>query len=413
VGRTPRSLLVALAVALCSAAPAPAATTIGSTSGLPDDNMPCIGLCTYFTESATLAVPSDGVLVSWRLNSGSDSVGVPVVALRAIRPVGGGSYSGVGTSTTEVITVGVNGPFATRIPVTAGDLLAINNDSQGLYFDQTVGGPTGRFFTGGLADGASGSPDGSAALKRLLVEADLEADIDGDGFGDETQDQCPRASTDQTLPCDPDTIGGGGGGGGGAGGGGGPPGIPPGPSGSLPPPVTGTAVNADTVSGTVLVKVPGSNRFVVLGTQERQIPTGSTIDTRKGRVSIVTAVGTASKKTQQAVFFDGVFLLTQPKAARDAVVEAKLVGKLENCPKRGRAVEAARRGRRLWGSGKGRFRTRGRRSSTTVRGTTWLVEDRCDGSTLNRVTQGKVVVRDFGLRKDFNLKAPATYIARP
>jgi hypothetical protein len=182
----------------------------------------------------------------------------------------------------------------------------------------------------------------------------------------------------------------------------------------LPAPVTGAAVNADTVSGTVLVKVPGSNRFVVLGTQERQIPTGSIIDTRKGRVSIVTAVGTASKKTQQAVFFDGVFQLTQPKTARDAVVEANLVGKLENCPKRrGRAVEAARRGRRLWGSGKGRFRTRGRRSSTTVRGTTWLVEDRCDGSTLNRVTQGKVVVRDFGLRKNINLTAPATYIARP
>src|SRR5207247_1611821 len=33
--------------------------------------------------------------------------------------------------------------------------------------------------------------------------------------------------------------------------------------------------------------------------------------------------------------------------------------------------------RRLWGTGHGRFRTRGRYAAATVRGTTWTVEDRC------------------------------------
>jgi hypothetical protein len=300
-----------------------------------------------------------------------------------------------------------------------GDIIGLDNDDQALYLDSSGTAFTATYFNSpGLAEGGTQAPTGTnPPPKRLLIEADLEPDIDGDGFGDETQDQCPRASTDQTLPCDPDTIGTGGGGGGG-GGGGSPPGIPPGPTGALPAPTTGKTVNVDTVSGTVLVKVPGSKTFVVLGTQERQIPTGSIIDTRKGQISITTGAGTASKATQTAVFYDGIFQFTQPRAARDAIAEAKLVGALENCPKAkkrsGSAFDAARlRGRRLWGKGKGRFRTRGRRSSTTVRGTTWLVEDRCDGTTLNRVTSGKVVVRDFGLRKDINLKAPGIYIARP
>ena len=36
--------------------------------------------------------------------------------------------------------------------------------------------------------------------------------------------------------------------------------------------------------------------------------------------------------------------------------------------------------RRLWGKGKGRFRTRGRYSSGTVRGTNWITTDYCDGT---------------------------------
>ncbi len=60
--------------------------------------------------------------------------------------------------------------------------------------------------------------------------------------------------------------------------------------------------------------------------------------------------------------------------------------------------------RRLWGRGEGDFRTAGRRSSATVRGTWWLVEDRCDG-TLTKVRQGRVDVRDVRLKKTIRLRA--------
>ena len=50
--------------------------------------------------------------------------------------------------------------------------------------------------------------------------------------------------------------------------------------------------------------------------------------------------------------------------------------------------------RKLWGDGRGRFRTRGRYGAATVRGTRWLTLDRCDGTKV-RVVRGKVAVKDL------------------
>ena len=70
----------------------------------------------------------------------------------------------------------------------------------------------------------------------------------------------------------------------------------------------------------------------------------------------------------------------------------------------GKPKRSKRKVRRLWGKGKGSFRTAGKRSTATVRGTWWLVEDRCDG-TLTRVREGRVDVRDLRLRKTIKLRA--------
>jgi Calx-beta domain len=68
--------------------------------------------------------------------------------------------------------------------------------------------------------------------------------------------------------------------------------------------------------------------------------------------------------------------------------------------------------RRLWGKGQGSFRTRGRYSSGTVRGTWWLTSDRCDG-TRTHVLQGVVSVYDFVLKKHVKVPAGSSYIAGP
>ena len=149
-------------------------------------------------------------------------------------------------------------------------------------------------------------------------------------------------------------------------------------------------MNALPAAGTVRIKVRGSNRFVELE-KGRQIPVGTVVDTTKGRVTIVAA------GNQSADFYDGIFRLSQTKGAKPlttlALVEAM------SCPKAGKAIAAARKKkRRLWGDGSGKFQTKGKHSAATVVGTNWLVEDRC-GSTLTKVTRGKVSVRDFVKKK--------------
>ncbi|MGH3131000.1 MAG: DUF11 domain-containing protein, partial [Gaiellaceae bacterium] len=171
-----------------------------------------------------------------------------------------------------------------------------------------------------------------------------------------------------------------------------------------PPPVVGASVNVEEASGTVLIKLPGTDRFVDLSTV-RQIPVGSIVDATEGIVRLTAAVD-ASGTTRAAVFYAGAFQILQPAAAR-VVTEARLVGAdFSACPRPAKAKGKKKKGakrrpagseaekpkpvRRLWGSGTGSFRTRGRHSAATVRGTTWLVEDRCEG-TLTRVTSGSVL----------------------
>ena len=166
-----------------------------------------------------------------------------------------------------------------------------------------------------------------------------------------------------------------------------------------------TAV-ARPVRGKVLVRRPGSNEFVELdGSQS--IPMGSTIDAKRGRVRI-TAETQQGKAPQRAEFYDGIFRITQTRT----LVDLKLVEALD-CSSRRNASAAQRKPkkRKLWGSGKGRFRTTGSYSAATVRGTTWLVEDTCT-TTLTRVTAGVVAVRDKRLKKTVLVRKGKRYTAR-
>jgi hypothetical protein len=177
------------------------------------------------------------------------------------------------------------------------------------------------------------------------------------------------------------------------------------------PPVVGKVVNAEPERGTVRIKLPGRRRFRELKEGE-QLPVGTIVDTLKGRVTLFAA---ANKKggTSKSLFYDGVFRVGQTKGKKPITV-LKLVEKLTGCKTTSKASAAAKKKkkkRRLWGNGKGRFRTRGRHSAATVVGTKWLVEDRCD-STLTKVARGKVKVRDFVKKKTVTVRKGKRYIAR-
>jgi uncharacterized repeat protein (TIGR01451 family) len=176
-----------------------------------------------------------------------------------------------------------------------------------------------------------------------------------------------------------------------------------------PPPVLGRAANISPVSGVVLYRPRGSARFLPL-TQETQIPTGSQIDTRRGRVRLQSARGGGVFDT--ADFYQGLFAIFQPRVA-GAFAELRLAGgNFKTCPRGLRKPAAAGTPiRRLWGDGKGRFRTRGRFGSAAIRGTRWLTVDRCNG-TFVQVQVGSVLVRDFRLNRLITVRAGQSYLAR-
>ena len=141
------------------------------------------------------------------------------------------------------------------------------------------------------------------------------------------------------------------------------------------------------------------------------------IDTRKGRVLVVIANGRGS--TDAAEFYEGVFEVNQPKRLKGLANIFLNGGGFKGCPKAPKnphsqvsgAANRKRSVRHLWGKGSGKFRTVGRFSSATVRGTTWLTDDRCDG-TLTKVRQGSVLVRDFVRRRNVIVRAGKRYFAK-
>ncbi len=175
----------------------------------------------------------------------------------------------------------------------------------------------------------------------------------------------------------------------------------------LPPPVAGKKVNVLPARGTVKVRRPGASSFKVLRAGQ-QLPVGSSIDVTKGRVTLVAAANKTGG-TMQGGFYDGTFKLTQTKGAKP-LTTLRLTDKL-SCGSGSANAAAKRKNRRLWGDGKGRFRTSGSYSSATVRGTRWLVEDTCTATT-TRVKRGSVTVRDFERRKTVVVKAGKKYVAR-
>jgi hypothetical protein len=178
---------------------------------------------------------------------------------------------------------------------------------------------------------------------------------------------------------------------------------------SVPPPVLGRAVNVAVASGAVFVKLPGRG-FVRLGAGQ-QIPVGSQVDTRRGVVRLSSAANSRGA-VQSGGFSAGVFQVRQARGGGGLTDLNLTGGSFRACSAKGAsASRSSRIVRRLRGNGRGRFRTRGRYSAATVRGTIWDTIDRCDG-TLTKVTRGVVVVRDLRKRRNITVRAGKSYLAR-
>jgi hypothetical protein len=144
------------------------------------------------------------------------------------------------------------------------------------------------------------------------------------------------------------------------------------------------------------------------------LPLRSIVDTLAGAVKVTSTPG--GRLVQTVSLDDGAFDITQT-AAKLAVTQFALKGgDFSVCPaaRRGKKATAAaakpKTVRMLWANGKGKFRTKGRYATATVRGTKWQTADRCDG-TLIRVASGAVTVRDLVKKKTVVVRAGDTYLA--
>ena len=183
-----------------------------------------------------------------------------------------------------------------------------------------------------------------------------------------------------------------------------------------PVPQLGLTGNLAPVSGTVLVKLPGSDVFVVV-TGLREVPFGTIIDATHGRVTITT-VGPHGK-LQAMTFYSGEFELSQGSNGR--VVAALRGGNFRVCKDaRGRSdlarVSSSQAShkhvvRKLWADGHGSYSTKGNYAAGAVVGTRWLTEDLCEG-TLIRVATDAVEVTNLLTHHRYKVTAGHHYLAK-
>ena len=154
-------------------------------------------------------------------------------------------------------------------------------------------------------------------------------------------------------------------------------------------PQHGVQVIAELTGGSIRFKPPGQTGFNPL-TETTPIPVGSVVDARKGVISVTAATGALgdTTKDQKFKYSKGLFKVLQTPAANSLAI-AKLIGKL-GCKSKGKGGKKAsealattsrkRRRRRLWGSGRGRYGTRGKGGTGSVVGTKYLTVEKCGGT---------------------------------
>jgi len=146
-----------------------------------------------------LTAPVSGVITRWKSNVAIPLPPEPIsYAMQVLRQVSPLQFTVVAQSPTSLISSGQNS-FPVRIPVQAGDRIGLSGVFVPLFCQ--TGNPADAMgvspgtFSPGAAVTVSNTPG-----YRVPVAALIEPDVDNDGFGDETQDGCPRSAALQ-IAC--------------------------------------------------------------------------------------------------------------------------------------------------------------------------------------------------------------------
>ena len=160
-------------------------------------------------------------------------------------------------------------------------------------------------------------------------------------------------------------------------------------------------------AGTVLYQTSAGFQTLSAG---KKLKLGTFIDARRGRVT-VTSASDHRGSYQTGLYYGGKFK-TRQRGSKRPVTEAYILGPVGPCkPAKGATASARKKkSRRLWGDSQGNFRTVGKSSSASTRGTKYLVKDTCAGTTTT-VVRGKVLVRQFSDNTPHTVTAGHSYFA--
>ncbi len=184
---------------------------------------------------------------------------------------------------------------------------------------------------------------------------------------------------------------------------------------SKPQPQLGRTAVASVASGTIRVRAPGTSSLTALR-DDQAIPSGSIIDARNGTLVLQNAV-TRGGRTQQASFRGALFQFSLSRR-EPGMVDIYVKQAPSGCGRQAaapvaRAAKAGAPGGTLWAKDKhGQYRTHGRNSVATVRGTEWTTAETCSG-TVTRVIHGAVAVKNLRTGRTVVVRAGHSYRARP
>lgn len=167
-------IAIAAGVVVMAAAPAALALTVGlgDSTGTPTTNVCAAQIeCTYVNFKH--GKPADvlrrsGTLTDFTVNAGS--VGGHV-QLRVLRRLSHGRFKVLRSSPVETVSSPGPNTFAISLKVKAGNVLALSNDSSGIYMTSAPAGTCVRYIQGGLPDGASAKPSHIVPQLHLLLSA--------------------------------------------------------------------------------------------------------------------------------------------------------------------------------------------------------------------------------------------------
>jgi hypothetical protein len=184
-----RTLIAGMLAAGTLAAPAGAATTVGSTVAGDSSSSCTVGTIVWNTGPAQVVPAGGGVITALSSRSGLDG---KHISLKVVRPVGG-SATVVGTTALLSYSGGAAGQTGLHIPVQAGDAVAIWVGDDGTQCAANSGSDPLAGSTSVPTDPQPGTSFAyvSTTGATVAVSGTVEPDADGDGFGDETQDSCP------------------------------------------------------------------------------------------------------------------------------------------------------------------------------------------------------------------------------